>query len=125
MPNKIIFSSLLAQFGVPLEAYPSKQGQYVHGEWVPAADIISESNKVQVNEPFIPYGLMSKYGQSVNFQSSGRMSESDMQWFSGLDIPVGSFVIHNGTKYEIIDCNSWQDYSDVNIYGCKAVSAFE
>lgn len=124
MPSKMIFSSLLSQFGVPLEVYPKKDGQYVHGEWVPATDFVSDSNKVPVNEPFIPYGLSSKYGKALNYQSSGRMSESDMQWFSALDIPVGSFVIHNGTKYEVIACDPWQDYSDVNIYGCKAVSAF-
>jgi|SRR5579875_2197995 len=124
MLNKMNFSSLLWQFGVPLEVYPKKEGQYVHGEWVPAVDAMSDTNKVTVNEPFIPYGILSKSGVILSYQSSGRMSESDMQWFSNLVVPEGSFVIHNGIKYEVIACDSWKDYSDVNIYGCKAVSAF-
>jgi hypothetical protein len=130
MPNKMIFAPLLASFGVPLEVYSSvtnrspKGGQYIHGEWVPGPDILSEPNKINVTEPFIPYGLLTRSGFSVTFQSGGRMQEADKQWISNMTVPIGSFVVQNGKKYEVIACDPWTDYSDVNIYGCKAVSAF-
>lgn len=131
MPNKMIFASLLASFGVPLTVYPrdsgsnTKGGQYVHGEWVPDADIMAESNKKEVLEPFIPYGMLTRSGHSAIYKSGGRMEESDKQWFSSLDVPIGSFLVHSEVTYEVIDCDYFQDYSDTNIYGCKAVSAFE
>lgn len=125
MANKMIFAPLLASFGVPLEVYPLKSaGQHVHGEWIPSPDTLVPANKINVSEPFLPYGQLTKVGFNVTFQSGGKMEEAEKQWISNFDVPIGSFVFHRGTKYEVIACDPWTDYSDVNIYGCKAVSAF-
>ncbi|CWU07308.1 hypothetical protein B2M95_07390 [Listeria monocytogenes] len=119
--EKMIFQSLLDNFGVPLVVYPrqEKGGEFINGEWV--IKQVDEASKVEVNEPFIPSSLMTQMPQTSAY-TAARFEKYEMIWFSSQVLPLKSKVVHKGVTYSVEDAIPYTDYSDVTQYGCKAVS---
>ncbi|PZL78247.1 hypothetical protein CI088_00310 [Enterococcus plantarum] len=112
--EKMIFSSLVASFGVDftLILLTDSKGQYIKGEWVP-----------DNQEPVIKQGAIIPYDDRTIYQSGGTLTTSDRQLAYVGDIPLGSHVIDAGKKYKVESEESFREhYADTNLYRLKAVS---
>lgn len=118
------FSFMIREFGIPLEikmASGNDSGSYNDlGQWVTSTD----TTKLDVIEPLIPYGSNSTQSMSMSMQAGGEVQLYSMYWYSEQPNIVLNTVVTNkrtGKQYKVANSSDYGDYSTVTIYGLEAV----
>ncbi|MCT2881922.1 hypothetical protein [Lentilactobacillus buchneri] len=118
------FADMIQEFGIPLEIRMKSgndDGHYEAGEWVPSTDTTTVK---QVNEPLIPPGTNQNQAAVNTQETGGQVSLYDMYWYSEQpNVPMNTVVkeLRTGREYKVADASDYTGYSDVTIYGLKAV----
>lgn len=112
------FDSMMAEFAVPLKIHGggNDAGHYEAGEWV-----VDEAKPIEVNEPLIPPTTQARAQVGIG----GTVEVCDMLWYSyQAGIAVNTIVeeVRTSQKYKVANTTDYGSYSNITIYGLKAVA---
>ncbi|MGV0167207.1 hypothetical protein ACRYI5_01250 [Furfurilactobacillus sp. WILCCON 0119] len=124
--KKLVATALLETFAVSFTLERMQHSTHVHGQTVTGG--LTEPEVI--NEPVMPFaqgGSPSTSGHSsgMEFTDGGQLEQADWVWYSTHDaIPLGSVATINAKRYEVVDSDDWQGYSDVTIYYLKGLTGY-
>jgi len=115
------FADMLADYESDIQVLTVQKG--VNGSWDPkTGEPIKGTPETTVIIP--GRGAVLPYSDSQIYQSGGRLTQSNRQLITGMDIPDKAIVVHKEKKYSAEAQTGYEEHADFKLYNLKWVSAF-
>lgn len=106
MPEKMIFSPVIKEQGVPFIAHLQDEGGYVDGEWVKGGETPTKLTGI----------ILPLSNDDSKYAENGTYTVKEKKLLTVDQIPEGTKVEYNSQKYTVQAFKDFSVYTDVNIY---------
>ncbi|MGE7112732.1 hypothetical protein [Lysinibacillus sp. NPDC047702] len=106
MPEKMSFASVIRSQGVPFVAFVKGKGGYVDGEWVDGQEAPEGMTGI----------ILPLSNDDIKYVENGTYTVKERKLLTVEQIPEGTKVEYNGSKYTVQAFKDYSAYTDVNIY---------
>ncbi|MFL1997352.1 hypothetical protein VYF65_003116 [Lysinibacillus irui] len=106
MPEKMIFSPVIKEQGVPFIAHLQDEGGYVDGEWAEGKETPTELTGI----------ILPLSNDDLKYAENGTYTVKEKKLLTVDHIPEGTKVEYNNQKYTVQAFKDFSAYTDVNIY---------
>lgn len=109
MPEKMLFASMIQDYGVPFIAYhkpAGDEGHYENGDWVKPAPIPVEAFGV-----IVPFS-----NDELRYTEAGTYSTKDRKLSTLEPLELGQEIAYKGILYTVQRYKDLEDFTDVFMY---------